>query len=405
MKTDRENKPSAAPAFRVLHTSDLHLGATLYGYDRQVSQRAMLSALADAVAAAPYDALLVSGDVFDNGQPSAAAQRMLSEAMADIRRRCPGMAIVITGGNHDSASRLDAFRPVWDIAGVTVVGGWRPTSVYDDFIIPVGDRGFVVAVPYIGERSLPQDFYSQVLERVAELNPAGLPVVMMAHTTVVGCGVRGHDTVTERGVGGIDAVAIADMGTGYDYLALGHIHMPQTLTRGDRRVVRYCGTPLAVSFDEDYPHSLSDVSISADHTVQVDTIPMTDPWPLMTVPPSGFAPFDQALDMLSALDPDLQAYVRLNVSLKPGQKAPDDERLLINRAVDGKACRFCLANYRREESGTDGSADGGGNMTLQEFASLSPRQVAIKFMADSGIEATDDLMDLFDIAANDDEDK
>ena len=95
---------------KIIATSDWHLGNLFHGNDRLEEHRDFLSWLLERLEEERPDALLVAGDVFDNGNPSAAAQEAYYEFLADATQRCPGMTIVITAGNHDSASRLEAPR-------------------------------------------------------------------------------------------------------------------------------------------------------------------------------------------------------------------------------------------------------------------------------------------------------
>ena len=105
---------------RIIHTSDWHLGHVLYGYDRSREQRDMLVRIEEIVGKEKPDALVVSGDVYHTGQPSAAVQKMFTEAVMRLHEACPEMEIVITAGNHDKAR------------GLTNIMG-DPESEYDRF--------------------------------------------------------------------------------------------------------------------------------------------------------------------------------------------------------------------------------------------------------------------------------
>jgi exonuclease SbcD len=94
---------------KILHTSDWHLGHTLYGYDRQEEQQDMLQQILEITRKERPDAFLLSGDVYDIPQPSATSQKMFSEFMAKLHKAVPGMRIIVTAGNHDSGMRTEAF--------------------------------------------------------------------------------------------------------------------------------------------------------------------------------------------------------------------------------------------------------------------------------------------------------
>lgn len=256
---------------KILHTADLHMGQILYqNYDRCDEHLHFFRQLMQWCKEEKPDALIVSGDVFDIQQPSTTTKMLFNDQFVKLQKALPDMHIVITAGNHDSVSRLQADRAVWTFSNTHLVGvaptlsideeGWQ-----DDYIIELAN-GFIIAMPYmLGDRS--QQLQS-VLDRVAQRNTDGKPVVMMAHLAVTGSNITGHDFE----IGTLKTQSLASLGTGYDYLALGHIHKPQTLGHPDDAmnmdavtypapVARYSGSVLHVSCDETYPHTVSVVEI------------------------------------------------------------------------------------------------------------------------------------------------
>lgn len=111
------------------------------------------------------------------------------------------MTIIITAGNHDSCSKHDIFRTPWRALNVYTIGS-IDADRYDDLIVEIPGKGFVIAVPYVNERNMPTDLFQNLLDKVEERNIDNWPVVMTAHTTVRGCDFSGHDNANERTVGG-----------------------------------------------------------------------------------------------------------------------------------------------------------------------------------------------------------
>ena len=140
---------------RIIHTSDWHLGHVLYGYDRSREQRDMLVRIEEIVGKEKPDALVVSGDVYHTGQPSAAVQKMFTEAVMRLHEACPEMEIVITAGNHDSASKHEVSRILWETQKVNMIGSVDKDNP-DKLIVEVAGKGFIVAIPYVNERSMPE---------------------------------------------------------------------------------------------------------------------------------------------------------------------------------------------------------------------------------------------------------
>lgn len=376
-----------------LHTSDWHLGHQLYGYDRTEEQASMLAQIERVVKERQPDALLVSGDVYDSAQPSASAQRMFAEAIVRMHAACPAMCVIVTAGNHDSGSRHEVFRAPWLALGVHVVGSLDREDVARH-IVELPGKGYVIAVPYAYERSLPSSFFQRALDEVSRRNTGGLPVVMMAHTTVGGCDFRGHDHANATTVGGIDALPLAQLGEGFDYLALGHIHHAQFVQGGGRRV-RYSGTPLAVSFDETFSHSVSLVDIARHGAMpQVEAIDIQNPRPLVTLPTSGAAPLGVCLQLLADFPDTIPAYIRLNVAVD--DFLPPEANAEAARFAAGKACRFCLINATRERH----RADAADVLTVAEFQAESPLEIAHRYAADVGFTFDEELDALFREAAD-----
>ena len=244
---------------RLLHTSDWHLGRTLHRADLGAAQAAFLDALVATVRSERVDAVLVAGDVYDRAVPSVEAVRLYDEAL--FRLRDAGARVVVTSGNHDSASRLGAGARLVDAAGVHM--RTRP----QDCGVPVllGDEHGEVAVyglPYLEPDAvravLPPDpggsspeprGHAGVLGRAMACVRAdlagrrGARSVVLAHAWVAGG--QGSDSERDISVGGVGAVPPAVL-AGVDYTALGHLHGAQVLRHG----LRYSGSPLAYSFSE-----------------------------------------------------------------------------------------------------------------------------------------------------------
>ncbi len=238
---------------RLLHTSDWHIGRSLHGADLLREQEAVLSGLADVVVAESVDVVVVAGDVYDRAVPSADATGVLDRVIGRLLRA--GAAVVLTPGNHDSARRLGTFSGLLSAAGLHVRAS---TAGLDEPVLLRDEHGEVAVygLPYLepeiarhelgllGARSH-EAVLTEAMERVRRdlfLRP-GARSVVLAHA-FVGGGVP-SDSERDICVGGVDLVP-APVFDGVDYVALGHLHRPQTITER----LRYSGSPLAYSFGE-----------------------------------------------------------------------------------------------------------------------------------------------------------
>ena len=373
---------------KILHTSDWHLGHTLYNYDRTEEQMAMLLQMVNIVREQKPDVFLLCGDVYHTPQPSATVQTMFTNALVEIHDANPDMTIIITAGNHDSGTKHDIFRTPWKALKVYTVGS-VDANQKEDLIIEVPGKGYVIAVPYANERNMPKGLFQELLDIANKKNVDNLPVVMMAHTTIRGCDFSGHENGTEYAVGGIDSYDLDEMGTGYDYLALGHIHHGQFIHSGKHNV-RYCGTPIPVSFDENYKHSVSIVEITKHGekptVVEIDIDPHR---PLVTLPTEGVATWEDAKELLENYPNDIEAYIRLNVEVDDFLPVEAHAEALM--ICEDKKCRFCVINSQRLKKNRKEAKV----MSVQEFKTEEPIGIAERYAEDLGIEFDNDLKELF----------
>ena len=381
--------------FRILHTSDWHLGHVLYNYSRADEQQHMLLQVEDYVRQYEPDALVVSGDIYHTAMPSAATQRMFTDALLAIHRARPEMTIVITGGNHDSASKLEIDRRLWLELGVHVLGRLQLTDSlepdFDSHIIRVADKGLIAAVPHVYPQNFPPAegndrqaaFFARLADEVAQRNSQLLPTVLMAHLTVTGSDLTGHSRLTDT-VGTIDNVPLSALGESYDYIALGHIHREQAVSSN----ARYSGSPLAVSFDEDYPHSLTLVDIGNEISVQ--QLPITNLHPLITIPADP-VPFDEAIAALR--QGEKWSMIRLNILTDSG--LPADAIEVATEAAEESGCRFCTFKITRSTPLPSSAAY--DDITPDELKEMSPIDIARRFLQQRGLPEDESIQLLNDL--------
>ena len=342
-------------SMKAIHTSDWHLGHILYNLDRNAEHEAFLKQLCELVRSEKPDVLLVSGDIFDSTQPSIPAQRLYNRMMIEIARNNPDTTIVVTAGNHDGASRQELFSELWDEAfNVKFVGkiGYKEdgTVDLDKFIVEIPGKGFIIAVPYIYGENYPestdedrvpiQDFHQRLLDKVDKLNGEGLPVIMMDHLAVASCNTAGHNTIKARLV--FEELEL--LGQGWDYLALGHIHKPQTLKD---TAARYCGSPIPISFDEDYEHSVSIVTIEKHgDKPEIKTVPIKNVMPIWNLPKKA-GTLDEVKAAIAAIPAGEKGYARVNIKVK--DILPMEQKIEIEALMkEHEGIKLCNINVERE---------------------------------------------------------
>lgn len=338
---------AADPPMRVLHTADWHIGQTLNGWPREAEHAAFLAHLGRVIVAERVDALLVAGDVFDGINPSGESQRMLYGALAGWLRARPGLQVVMIAGNHDPAARLEAPQAMLRELGVHVAGTLRrgPAGIDTDaHLIALRDgggtaRALVLAIPFLRLGDLPppapdteeptltaavRTLYAQATGQ-AQAQAAGLPLIGMGHLTCAG-GLESEGAERRILIGGEAAVPPDVFPAALAYVALGHLHRPQSLDGGR---LRYAGSPFPLSATEipyDHGVTLLDLAPGIAQGIAPRHIPLPRPAPVLRLPATGAAPVETVTAALAAqaFAPDTPAGLQplLYLALAADRPAP-----------------------------------------------------------------------------------
>ncbi|PTQ90919.1 exodeoxyribonuclease I subunit D [Nitrosomonas nitrosa] len=257
---------------KLLHTSDWHIGRTLYGRKRYEEFEVFLAWLAETIQQNKIDALLVAGDVFDTSAPSNRAQelyyRFLCRVAASSCRH-----VVIVAGNHDSPSFLNAPKELLKALDVHIIGSSTEASEEEVLVLRNGQDTpelIVCAVPYLRDRDIRvaeagesvedkerklidgiRNHYATVAalaeQKRKELG-ADIPIVAMGHLFTAGGQTVDGDGVRELYVGSLAHVTAGIFPACFNYVALGHLHVPQKVN--GLETIRYSGSPLPMGFGE-----------------------------------------------------------------------------------------------------------------------------------------------------------
>ena len=259
---------------KLLHLSDLHLGKRVNGFSMIPDQKHILDQILAIARAQKPDAVLIAGDVYDKSVPSAEAVELLDGFLTALAGT--GTAIFLTSGNHDSAERIAFGGELLRASGVYVspVYGGSVTAI--DKTDSFGTVRFHL-LPFLKPAHVRPHFpeaeiatYSDALEAAlstCDLDPDKRHV-LLAHQLVTGAERSESEDISIGGSDNVDAAVFS----GFDYVALGHLHRPQNV--GQR--LRYCGTPLKYAFSEaDHEKSVTLVTLEEKGRLTIDTIPLT----------------------------------------------------------------------------------------------------------------------------------
>lgn len=237
---------------RFIHLSDLHLGRRVHEFSMIEDQRFILTQVLGLIDKEQPQAVLLAGDLYDKAVPSVEAVELLDWFLTELTaRRLPVLAV---SGNHDSGARLSFGSRIMRARGVHLAGscgGTLERVALEDEYGPV----YFYLLPFVRTADVrpfleedPKNLQDAVLALLAreQIDPSARNV-LVAHQFVTAGAAQPRTCDSEAvAVGGVDSVD-ASVFSRFDYVALGHLHRPQTVGSPH---VRYCGTPLKYSFSE-----------------------------------------------------------------------------------------------------------------------------------------------------------
>lgn len=260
---------------KLIHLSDLHLGKRVNEFSMIDDQRYILDQILQVLDAERPDAVLIAGDVYDKPVPTAEAVALLDRFLVDLSRR--ELQVFVISGNHDSAERMAFGGRLMEQSGVhlaPVYDGTAARWTLTDEHGPVNLYLLPFVKPVHVRRCFPEREIETYTDAVAaaveamDVDPAARNV-LVTHQFVTGADRCESEEVSVGGSDNVDA-SVFD---GFDYVALGHLHGPQTV---GRETVRYCGTPLKYSFSEvHHKKSVTVVELGEKGNVTVRTVPLT----------------------------------------------------------------------------------------------------------------------------------
>ena len=263
---------------RLMHLADLHIGKRVNGFSMLEDQRYVLEQVLEVASEQSLDGVLLAGDIYDKSVPAGEAVQMLDWFLTKLTEL--KLPVYMVSGNHDSAERLSFGARLLEKSGVHVAGVYNgklePIVLEDEygilnlyllpFVKPIHVRKALGMDEELEEIKTYDDAIAKVLDMadidVHERN------VLVAHQLVTGAERCDSEDIS---VGGVDNVS-AELFGDFDYVALGHIHGPQKMTRD---TIRYAGTLLKYSFSEcNHKKSITIVELREKGDVSVTTIPV-----------------------------------------------------------------------------------------------------------------------------------
>ena len=258
--------------FNIIHTSDWHLGQHFMGRSRQAEHQKFLAWLIETAITQHVDAIIVAGDIFDTGSPPSYARELYNQFIVNLQ--ATGIHLIILGGNHDSTATLGESKGLLACLNTHVIPG-ALVCAHEQVIQlnnPANDpQALICAIPFLRSRDILHSTAGQsgsqkqqnlqqaitdhyhAIYAIAEKQQAiiqkkyskKIPIIATGHLTTVGA--KSSESVRDIYIGSLEAFPSSAFPPA-NYIALGHIHRPQLV--GGAEHIRYCGSPIALSFDE-----------------------------------------------------------------------------------------------------------------------------------------------------------
>lgn len=243
---------------KILHTSDLHIGKYIGTYDLKEDTEYVLNQVVDTAIRERVEVVLISGDVYDRPNPSEEAIKMYVSFLKELLDK--NIKVIAISGNHDSGIRLSAYKEILG-KGYFVEGEFnspmRKVSLNDEFG-PVNFYMLPFFTPFIVKSNLKLEKglenYDLAMDEIIKRENIDTSQrnIILAHQFVAGFKFGGseedfsYSNGDEKNVAGVGIISL-DKFQNFDYVALGHIHKPQKISR---ETIRYSGSLLKYKTSE-----------------------------------------------------------------------------------------------------------------------------------------------------------
>lgn len=352
---------------KILHTADWHIGQLFHEYDRSYEHQQFLDWLVPLLQTKQIDVLLISGDIFDISNPSAQSIRMFYTFLNQATTANPNLQIIITAGNHDSASRLEAPKPLLQSSNVHIIGLVEKDTEgnidYEKLIVPIHDAAgnikiHCLAVPFLRMGDYPTipdcanpytegvtALYNETYKHAEQKKQDGQTIIAMGHLHTHHAEITDLDKTERLIMGGVECIPATAFHPDIKYVALGHIHKAQKI--GGKEHIRYSGSPLPMSFSKlNYKHQVIifelDQEISNLESVEIPLFV-----PLQRVPLSH-QPLHEVIALLEQLPkkdsaPETTPYLEVRVLLEGPEPAL---RHKVETALAGKKVKLAKIDVK-----------------------------------------------------------
>ena len=270
-------------AMKILHTSDWHLGRSFGSVSLHDTQVAFCEWVVQSAVGRGVDVIIVAGDLYDRPIPPTESVRLWRQTLRECA--AAGIKVVAIAGNHDGPDRVSALDGLTDAVGIHIRGGYDRVGE----TLPLQDQHGAIdflIIPFLDPVLAPPKWREALESAELERNHEGVlelalsafggsrtsdRSVVVAHAFVTGVTKPDTSESEKRLSIGTAEMVSADVFRGHSYVALGHLHRPQSV---QEQFIRYSGTPMAYSFSESDPKSVVVIEIGAEGEAAIEVVPV-----------------------------------------------------------------------------------------------------------------------------------
>ena len=400
---------------KILHTADWHLGQTFYEHDRTFEHQQFLNWLIGVLKEHQIDVLIISGDVFDLSNPAASTVKLFYTFLNNAIKTRPDLQIIVTAGNHDSATRLESPKPLLESSNIHIIGtidrNTDGSIDFDKLVIPIKNKQseielWCIAIPFLRMGDYPviagttapyidgvTALYEMVYEYALAKKQPGQAILALGHLHTLDAEISEHDKHERPIMGGVEFIPASAFDESIIYVALGHIHKAQRI--GNKGNIYYSGSPIPMSFSElNYNHKVIVFEVKDEKlsNIQFLEIPVTT---VLLRVPTVSKPLTEVLQELSKLpeageDIEHSPYLEVRVLLDGPEPAL---RHKIESVLDNKHVRLAKIDVKYPNPNGNEEVIAVNNNKLPE---LKPVDVFNKiFKSRFNTAPPDDLLKMF----------
>ena len=258
---------------KILHTSDWHLGMSVNGADIAADQQFFIDQIREIVRDHGIDLVIIAGDIFDRANVNADAIKLYDDAVTGLCLH-DGAKTVVIAGNHDGPERLAQCGRLLEGSGLYVAGMAGKNICRAEF-----EDADVYLLPWTDTARIRYEFperadeitdtesaYQVICDHIRDGMDRSKKNILAAHAFIINAETSTSDRSAEIGFASAVSASVFE---GFDYVALGHIHKPQSI----RETVRYSGTPMPYSFGKEETQEKSVTIIDTDN-MRCETVPL-----------------------------------------------------------------------------------------------------------------------------------